>query len=72
MKLFDIWMEGFHINEGRTPGMYCGQYSGNTFQEACAKWNDLCGEPGYYDASRNTYYGCRFFDNEADARRSFG
>lgn len=26
----------------------------------------------YYNEKSNTYYGCRLFDNEAEARRAFG
>lgn len=58
-------------------------WKGCTFQQACVKalnelhWPMLyeaiqglgsC----YYDAKENSYWGRRFFDNEMDARKSFG
>jgi len=42
------------------------------FAEACAVWNREKGHPGYFDPERLTYWGCRFFDNEHNARKSFG
>jgi hypothetical protein len=34
-------------------------------------WNDHRGY-GNYDEKRNAIWGCRLFDNEADARKDFG
>lgn len=39
-----------------------------TFREACDK---VCSDPNY-NAEHLTVWGCRLFDNEADARKSFG
>ena len=59
------------------------QWEGISFQQACVKalnelnWDMLytgaqgCGS-SYYDIGNNSYWGCRFFDNEVDARKSFG
>jgi hypothetical protein len=65
------------------PGESNSRWSGVTFQQAVVKalnelhWTMLsemlqgCGSC-LYDAKNNTYWGCRFFDNESDARKSFG
>ncbi len=59
------------------------KWEGVTFQQAVVhclnelKWLMLysglqgCGS-SYYDSQKNTYWGCRFFDNEIDARKYFG
>lgn len=64
-------------------GEFDSHWEGISFQQATVKalnelhWQMLyeggqgCGTC-YYDREINTYYGCRFFDNEQDARKSFG
>lgn len=67
------------VREGETDTMW----EGVTFEQACVKalnelnWNMLYeGIQGlgssYYDITRNAYWGCGFYDNEADARKNFG
>jgi hypothetical protein len=50
-----------------------GTVDADTFAEACEK---LMAEPPYNDGNFNpehlTYWSCRLFDNEADARNAFG
>lgn len=66
---FEIWMEG-HVATGQTQrATYCGTVVAATFKKACAI---MFGVSQYYDPVRNTYYGARLFDNEADARKMFG
>jgi hypothetical protein len=72
MKRYDVWMEGYAATGNFSGAEFCGVYEAETFAEACAKWNREQGEPGYFDSKDLTYWGCRFFDNERDARRSFG
>lgn len=67
------------LREGETNS----KWSGVTFQQACVKalnelkWQMLyegvqgCGS-SYYDQKNNSYWACRFFDNEADAKKSCG
>lgn len=67
------------VREGETNTVW----EGVTFQQACVKalnelnWDMLyealqglgsC----YYDMVDNSYWGRRFYDNEVDARKSFG
>ena len=56
----------------RATAGFLGTYNADSFLEACKMaWNDHRGY-GNYDEERNTIWGCRLFDNEADARKDFG
>jgi len=77
MRVFDVWMEGFLVQgmEGPARARCIGRVEATTFQEAC----DLLCESrtfqernGKYDKKQRTVWGCRLFDNEVDARRTFG
>lgn len=69
MKKFDIWSEGFVVNEGISGATYHGTIEANSFKEACDKYfsDDI-----YYNSKTLKYWGCKLFDNELDARKSFG
>lgn len=74
MNTYEIWMEGYLATgmEGipqRAQRMAVAR--GETFQDAC-DWYFRCKGDNYYDSRTLTYWGCKLFDNEADARRSFG
>lgn len=75
--MFEVWMEGFHVQGMDRPAtaVYLGAHQSETFEVACkqavfARWPDEADH--FYNAGTNTYYGCRFFDNESDARKTFG
>lgn len=72
MTKYQIWMEGCLITgmEGSPSRAFLdAEIEANSFVEACRKHykNDSS-----FDEKRMTYWGCRLFDNEKDARRSFG
>ena len=79
MKQFEVWNEGYAATGGSSPAHRLNKegedtlWEGRTFQEACEnalltlKW-----DMSYYNKEKNHYWGCRFFDNEASARKSFG
>lgn len=72
--LWEIWIEGYSVTGNSSTAQHKGQYAGHTFEEACARWADSL-EPeskSYYDPIANTFWGCRLFNNEADARKAFG
>ena len=70
--LYEIWMEGYQMNGENGEASFEGKYEADSFLEACKKavedhkWGKL------YNEKYNTIWGCRLFDNEADARKSFG
>lgn len=70
---YNVWMEGFALSgEGeRSQASLVGSVEANNFQEACDKIC-LARYAGLYDAEHKTVWGCRLFDNEIDARKTFG
>ena len=71
-KVYEIWAEGFVATGENGPADLLGINSGFTFKEACINLAARKKEfARYFDPERLTYWGCRLFDNEADARKSF-
>ena len=75
MQKFDIWQEGYNItgNTG-TAELLCTGFevsSLTSFREACALFFISNPNPNYTPRT-NTVWGCKLFDNEADARKGFG
>ena len=78
---YQVWTEGY-IATGEHGTAFqlnltdqtCTLWKGDSFRGACVNaLKSLDWEMDhYYDYARNTYWGCRFFDNEQDARKSFG
>ena len=66
---FEVWCEGFAAT-GQSGAAFCvGTVGAPTFEEAC---HALLGDNESYDAEKRTYWGCGLFDNETQARESFG
>lgn len=75
MRVWQVWSEGWAANEGWTPATFCGEYPGETFADACETYVNTKVRPEErfnFDKKKNTFWGCRYFDNEHDARKSFG
>jgi len=73
MKRFEIWSEGYAATGQSSGAIQIGIAGGHTFQEACKNWARVyCTSPECYNPDRNAYWGCKLFDNEAEARRRFG
>ena len=73
LKQYDIWSEGFRTNGEASGAFFIGISFGSNFKEAC---NNFAIKDAnfkrYYNNSDLTYWGCKLFDNEADARVNFG
>lgn len=71
--MIDLWMEGYALNGDRGTATYLGTFEASTVQEAAKAWATT-GSPlaKYLNTARTAVWGCRLFDNEADARRTFG
>lgn len=72
--LFNIWSEGFAATGQSGGATLLLRVRANSWEEAC---ETLFRMPAFaqYMKKRNGayfYWGCRLFDNEADARKSFG
>lgn len=72
MKSYNLWMEGFAATGQSASASYLGSFKANTFEEACRKWGLQDNNAAYFNFENLTYWGCSLFDNEQDARRSFG
>lgn len=66
---FEIWSEGFSATGQYSKAQFYGVVEADTFKTAC----DLKfqGEDTYSPEDL-TLWGCQLFDNENDARKSFG
>lgn len=71
MKIFEIWQEGFLIQGMDSPAgaSYIGRFKAETFKEACVK---AFGENEYFSPEYLTFWGCKLYDNEEEARKAFG
>jgi len=68
-KEFEIWRSGYSISGNDDCASFIGKQIAKSFKEAC---DILCKDDADYDSKRGTTWGCRLFDNETDARKSFG
>ena len=70
-KVYQIWMEGFAITGNSSKATFLGEMEAESFQQACDKYVEE--NPEYKKLySGKSIWGCRLFDNEADAREAFG
>jgi hypothetical protein len=73
LNKYQIWIEGYAATGEHGTAQYHGEYEGETFGEACRNMmRDKKWPQDHYDSNHNTYWACRFFDNETDARKSYG
>jgi hypothetical protein len=75
LRVFEIWSEGSRYTGGGSGANYEGTAKGGTFIEACDNWakqNKI--PPRLYRSGEGAAYlwGCRLYDNEKDARATFG
>lgn len=72
MKTIEIWAEGFNVSGNKQDARLLTkvEVSPNTnFKQAC---QIALAEEGPYNSNKNSFWGCKLFDNEQDARKSFG
>jgi hypothetical protein len=69
MKFYSIWSEGYAATGQSNGAIHMGSGYANSFKELCL---NIFKDNRYYDPKDNTYWGCRLFDNEEQARKSFG
>lgn len=73
---FNLWIEGYSAT-GEHSGASCiGKANGDTFIEACRNFATKENQRKFGGYSEQNgvprFWGCKVFDNEGDARRSFG
>lgn len=71
MKRWEIWAEGYRATGHGEGAVLLGTATADTFDEAVRAFTFsmpyVRNEDGVW-----TYWGCRIFDNEQDARKAFG
>lgn len=76
--LYNIWSEGYRVTGNEGKAHYIDSSYGASFQEACDKFfskfskKELNERFGGYSSESLSVWGCKLFDNETDARKSFG
>lgn len=66
---YEIWIEGWIATGGYGNAHLVAEVEAPTFREACAKHYK---KDRLYDSGLNTWWGCRLYSNEEDARKRFG
>jgi hypothetical protein len=73
MKNFEIWSEGFRATGEWGTATYHGSCEGDSFKQVCILFaTHNLNFAKYFDPDRMTFWGCKLFDNEYDARNRFG
>ena len=68
-----LWIEGYAVTGNSQTAQCLGFYKVSTLKEAVMEWlKENPQEEKYVNIERLRYWGCRFFDNETEARKSFG
>lgn len=75
MTSFEIWAEGYRATGESGDATYLGTSEGESFDEAVKLYKDRNPSEAHL-LSRNggywTYWACRLYDNEQQARLSYG
>lgn len=66
---FEVWSEGYAATEECSKAVFHGMVYAESFRAACIekfRYNNT------FNSERLTLWGCKLFNNEADARKLFG
>ena len=74
MMQYEVWTEGYTISGSVSGADFHGIFESDTFAGACLGFRDSLPQKSlhYFNDEQLTFFGCKFFDNESDARKSFG
>lgn len=72
LKEFEIWVEGYAASGERSGASLLAKQKGETWVDAVSRYMEKNPNRITIDSRGFTDWGCRLFDNEADARKSFG
>jgi hypothetical protein len=75
LKKFEVWTEGYRATGDISGANFHGIYEGETFRDAVSKFADSLTDPrsiACINLDVPSFWGCKFYDNEKDARRYFG
>ena len=74
-KFFEIWSEGYVLQGNSSKAIFHGKFNGNTFKDALIAFKESMNDEyskKCIDVENSKFWGCKLFDNENDARKSFG
>lgn len=66
---YEVWSEGYAATGESGTAVFHGKVRAASWRAACV---ELLGSRRDFDPARMTLWGCRLFDNEREARESFG
>lgn len=69
---YQIWSEGYEATGNSGCAELMGEVEAGDFTSACSALFEGTEHEKYFDKQRLTYWGCRLFDNEQSAKKSFG
>lgn len=72
LKTYEVWLEGYINTFGAETASYVNSYKAKTFADAVLKASADVAYPDQVNMDDLTYCGRKFYDNEADARSTFG
>ena len=72
MKEWQIWAGGYSATGGAGKATLLTKQKAESFLSAIEKWKTVAQSPQLINPDNLTYWGCRLFDNETEARKSFG
>jgi hypothetical protein len=73
LQSWEIWSEGFSATGQHGTAQCFGTFQAETFKDACQQWVDAdASRARVFKKDQLTFWGCRLFDNEAEARLRFG
>lgn len=76
MQEYEVWMEGYSATGEHGTHHLIGKVKANSFKEACdiaiKNWCTKRDYKLYWDSKQLTFWGCKCYDNEADAAKNFG
>lgn len=77
LREYEVWSEGYLCSgmEGiPATAQFHGKSRATSFKEACDKWAETLtpDSKSCYDRDRLSFWGCRLYDNETDARKFLG
>lgn len=76
-KMIQVWSEGYAATGESSDAMFHGEFEAVDFADAVHQWLSTLkpeSEKKYYSYrdGKHMFWACQLFDNEADARKSFG
>lgn len=71
---YNIWMEGYSCTGESAVARLIATHEGDSFRDACVSFskNVDAKRLGIFDEENLSFWGCRLFENEKEARLRFG